>query len=275
MKKLTGLFLGALLLVPSLSFAQATTSTSTLTWSQKQSLIAILYQEVQLLEQQIAQIIAQQTIILQNQQTPANNQPAQNTNVTSSSAAGPATTTQTVSLAYPTPDIIGFTNNNLVIGANAFSSSPTTLGTFTLGYSIPWRSSPIFTVIGPTTNPNFLTIEDHADQGQNYVRTLCYPNLCLIYSPTSGVPDMFSVGLTYVPPAGTYTITMNLGLINQSDGQEIVVSPMTFTLQVTPVPAPSQDTQQGCIDRTYAYEQTQGLDNSQAMVKAINSCPNN
>lgn len=61
MKKLGTLFLGIILMVPSLSFAQeATTSTSTLSWSQKQSLIAVLTQELQVLETAISAILAQQ-----------------------------------------------------------------------------------------------------------------------------------------------------------------------------------------------------------------------
>jgi hypothetical protein len=56
MKKLGGLFLAALLLLPSLSFAQVATSSPDL----KTQLIAALYAELAVLEQEIQQILTQQ-----------------------------------------------------------------------------------------------------------------------------------------------------------------------------------------------------------------------
>src|ERR1700761_3799558 len=92
MKKISSVVLGVLLLVPSLSFAQvATISTSTLTWSQRQSLIVALYAELAVLEQEIQQILTQQAQIQATQTTQSQQiqQIEQNTQITGSEAFAP------------------------------------------------------------------------------------------------------------------------------------------------------------------------------------------
>lgn len=102
MKKILGVFLGVLLLVPSLGFAQTATSTV-----DKSSLIAALYSLVQVLEQEIQAILAQQQTLQTQQQTvlqeQQNIQGAQSTQLFGSTQTDASTSTQEVSSCVPSP----------------------------------------------------------------------------------------------------------------------------------------------------------------------------
>ena len=122
MKKLGSIFLGILLFVPSFSFAQkATTSTSTLTWSQKQSLIATLMQELQVLETAIAAIIAQQA-----QQASTTQQIISTQQIQSQEIQQISQNTQTTNLEASQPQfkVVPILSSILVAPAAWFSSQP-------------------------------------------------------------------------------------------------------------------------------------------------------
>lgn len=102
MKKILGVFLGVLLLVPSFSFAQTDTASST-----KAQLLSSLYALLQVLENEITAIIAQQQTLQTEQQTvlqeQQNIQGTQSTPLFGSTQTDVSTSTQEISSCMPSP----------------------------------------------------------------------------------------------------------------------------------------------------------------------------
>lgn len=215
MKKLGTLFLGVLLLVPSLGFAQ--TATTSLTYDQRQSLIQLLLQEVQLLEQQIAQIIAQQqqqaqTLSTIQAQTQGTGSGAINVQIPTPPVSQDVVPTPS---QYPTPEVVNVVNDNATFSATD-AANGFTIGTFSVESSGPWRAN---FIVNPTGIGTPIT-QTQANNGNNCIGYVCSFS-------GNDVEDMM-VGLDVLPPPGTYSLTEKVYI----DSQLVSGSPMSFTFQV-------------------------------------------
>lgn len=264
MKKIISFGLGVLLLVPSLSLAQ--TATTTLTWSQRQSLIQILMQELQVLEQQIQQIIAQEQ--QSSQQVISVLPPGEGTApVVPTASTSAASQVTPPPLQYPTPEILNMNNLDATFSPDN-AQNGFTIGTFDLEYSGDWTAT--FHI--DQQNVGSPITQTRASDGHS----------CFGYNCQFNGSDLqnLMVGLNYLPSPGTYTMTEHVYI----NGQDIQGSPMTFTFTVLPAQETLSQSiiqsgqqiqyQQNCINTAMANNPSGRTDRSQALASAIVQCGN-
>lgn len=276
MKKLTAFVFGLLIVSPSLVFAQ------TMTPAAKAQLIAALYAEVAVIEQEIQQIIAAQQQIQATQATQSQQiqQIVQSTTPTASTnpvAAPVVTTTQPVVTPpqYPTPEVTDVVNNNATFSTDD-SVNGYTAGTFTIAYSNLWRLNayPI-KVSSPLINSVIIQLQGNGqDCFQEGQIVNCAPFL------GQGAENLM-IGLDELPPPGSYTITIpSISIEDENTYANMSVggTPLIFTFQVSAPIQPLGNTevqQESCINTADANAISAGEDASQAMATAVIACPQN
>lgn len=227
MKKSLAFIIGAsLLILPSLSFAQVSTTTTISSDSVRQQLIRTLFALVQQLEAQIAQIIATQQQQAQNQQIQSQQiqQIAQNTTPVFGSTQ-PAQTVTNIPVVVPSC----IPNPTLTVSTSTFTVIPT--WAVNQGYKYPEQFSFSYQTGCPISNsaPAAWSLTDQ--NGNGWGIGIASPHLSQgAASPTtdawqgsalSQIFDMYLVGNAVHTGHGTGTILVNLKVT--VDGTTLIV----------------------------------------------------